>query len=88
MAVNKTKTEAGLLVPSTILDYGSKKLKRVVKSSLAAEVQAFAETLDQQMVVRHMISTLLGKHQQVRKKVQNNVITRLNWQGVQQRSMT
>ena len=37
-----------------------------MKSSLAAEVQAFAEALDQQMVVRHMISSLLGKHQQVR----------------------
>ena len=46
LAVNKTNAEAGQRVPFTILDYGSKKLKRVVKSSLAAEVQAFAEALD------------------------------------------
>ena len=62
------KAEAGQRVPFTVLDYGSKKLKRVAKSSLAAEVQAFAEALDQQMVVRHMIPSLLGKHQQVRKQ--------------------
>ena len=39
-----------------------------MKSSLAAEVQAFAEALDQQMVVRHMTSSLLGKHPQVRRQ--------------------
>ena len=68
VAVDKYKAEAGQRVPFSILDYGSKKLKRVVKSSLAAEVQAFAEGLDQQMVVRHMVSSLLGKHQQGRRQ--------------------
>jgi len=63
LAVDKMKVEAGQRVPFTILDYGSKKLKRVVKSSLAAEAQAFAEALDQQLVVRHMISSLLGRKQ-------------------------
>ena len=59
LAVDKVKANIGQRVLFTALDYGSKKLKRVVKSSLAAEVQAFAQALDQQMVVRHMVSSLL-----------------------------
>ena len=38
-------------LPFNTLDYGCKKFKRVVKSSLLVEIQAMAEALDQQMVV-------------------------------------
>ena len=101
IAVNEDHIAHGLKMHFNVIDYASKKLKRKVKSSLGAEVQAFDEGLQQLMVARKMLSALTSKKVQRRdrgadlndhiddmvKKVPGAIVTDAKslWDGVERR---
>ena len=58
--VHKDMSEKGILGPVNVVSWSSSKLKRVCRSSLAAEVQALGEVEQEVMFVRLMWQELRG----------------------------
>ena len=57
---------------ASVLSWRSSKIKRVVRSSTAAESLALSDALDDALFLREMIGELIGKKLQIHANIDNN----------------
>ena len=69
-AIATTKAMDGVKAKFTVLDWGSKKLRRVARSSLAAEVQEAGDAEGEQSMVRMVMSEILFNRSPTRDRVE------------------